>query len=92
MKAGILDNPGARHVEALADSVEKFGRLDEAAMTFKTLGFLKSLGKIPLGIRMELHGKMPHPYIVPQIEEIEEVREIYKETGKRAALKEKEKE
>lgn len=92
MKAGILDNPGAKHVEAMADSVEKFGRLDEAAMTFKTLGFLKSLGKIPLGIRMELHGKMPHPYIVPQIERIEEVREIYKEIEEKASLKEKKKE
>ncbi|MCC6501986.1 MAG: succinate dehydrogenase/fumarate reductase iron-sulfur subunit [Deltaproteobacteria bacterium] len=92
MKAGILDNHGAKHVEAMAGSVEKFGRLDEAAMTFKTLGFLKSLGKIPLGIRMELHGKMPHPYIVAQIEAIEEVREIYKEAGKKAGLKEKKKE
>lgn len=87
MKAGILDNPGARHVEAMADSVEKFGRLDEAAMTFKTLGFLKSLGKIPLGIKMELHGKMPRPYIVPQIEEIGEVREIYREVQRRAPAK-----
>ncbi|CAG1064525.1 succinate dehydrogenase / fumarate reductase, iron-sulfur subunit [uncultured bacterium] len=90
MKAGILDNPGAKHVEAMAESVEKFGRLDEAAMTFKTLGFLKSLGKIPLGIRMELHGKMPHPYIVPQIEGIEEVREIYREAAAREKEKKKE--
>jgi succinate dehydrogenase / fumarate reductase iron-sulfur subunit len=90
MKAGILDNPGAKHVAAMAESVERFGRLDEAAMTFKTLGFLKSLGKIPLGIRMELHGKMPHPYIVPQIEEIEEVREIYRETAAREKEKKKE--
>lgn len=87
MKAGILDNPGAKHVEAMAESVEKFGRLDEAAMTFKTLGFLKSLGKIPLGIKMELRGKMPHPYIVPQIEDIDEVREIYREVDRKASLK-----
>jgi len=66
---------------------EKFGRLDEAAMTFKTLGFLKSLGKIPLGIRMELKGKMPHPYIVPQIDKIEEVRDIYKEVDRKTPLK-----
>jgi len=81
MKAGVLDNHGAKHVEAMAVSVEKFGRLDEAAMTFKTLGFLKSLGKIPMGIKLQLHGKMPHPYIAPQIEEIDEVRRIYKEAG-----------
>lgn len=92
MKAKILDNPGARHVEAMAGSVEKFGRLDEAAMTFKTLGFLKSLGKIPLGIRLQMHGKMPHPYIVPQIEGIDEVREIYREIDRRSGEKEKKKE
>ncbi|MBI5642212.1 MAG: 4Fe-4S dicluster domain-containing protein [Deltaproteobacteria bacterium] len=85
IKEDILDNPGAKHVEAMADSVEKFGRLDEAAMTFRTLGFLKSLGMIPFGLRMEKHGKMPHPHIFPQIENIDEVKKIYEEIGKRRA-------
>lgn len=92
MKEGVLDNPGAKHVEAMADSVERFGRLDEAAMTFKTLGFLRSLGMIPLGLKLERHGKMPHPYIFPQIMEIEEVRAIYDEVDKKSGLKPKKKE
>ncbi|MFQ5737043.1 MAG: succinate dehydrogenase/fumarate reductase iron-sulfur subunit, partial [Thermodesulfobacteriota bacterium] len=41
MKEGITDNPGAKHVSAMADSIKKLGRLDEAAMTFRTLGFLR---------------------------------------------------
>ncbi|MBE7415426.1 MAG: succinate dehydrogenase/fumarate reductase iron-sulfur subunit [Deltaproteobacteria bacterium] len=49
MKAGVLDNPGAKHVEAMADSVERFGRLDEGRHDLQDTGFLRSLGMIPLG-------------------------------------------
>jgi len=87
MKEGILENPGAKHVAAMADSVERVGRLDEAAMTFKTLGFLRSLGMIPMGIKLELHGKMPHPYIRPQIDKIDEVRKVYEEIDRKAGRK-----
>lgn len=82
MEELITDNPGAKHVEAMVDSVKKHGRLDEAAMTFKTLGFLRSFGMIPLGLKMEVHGKMPLPHIFPQIDKIEEVRKIYEQLGK----------
>ncbi|MCK4791901.1 MAG: succinate dehydrogenase/fumarate reductase iron-sulfur subunit [Desulfobacteraceae bacterium] len=78
IKKGVLDNQGAKHTTALVESVKRVGRLDEAAMTFKTLGFLRSLGMIPFGLKMEMHGKMPHPIIFPAIEDIEEVRSIYK--------------
>ena len=83
IKEGITDNHGARHVESLVDSVKRVGRLDEAAMTFKTLGFLRSIGMIPFGLRMEMHGKMPMPLIFPQIEKIEEVKKIYEEVEKK---------
>lgn len=78
----ITDNAGAKHVEAMADSVKRLGRLDEAAMTFKTLGFLRSLGMIPFGLKMELHGKMPRPHIFAQIDNIEEVKRIFEEREK----------
>ena len=77
MDAGIVDNPGAKHVEGMAGSIRRVGRLDEAAMTFKTIGFLRSLGMIPFGIKMQMHGKMPFPVIFSQIEDMEEVRKIY---------------
>ena len=79
----ILDNDGARHVEALVGSVERVGRLDEAAMTFKTLGFLRSLGMIPMGLKMEMHGKMPHPIIFAAIEDLDEVKKIYETVEKK---------
>lgn len=82
IKEGITDNHGAKHVESMASSIKRFGRLDEAAMTFKTLGFLRSLGMIPFGLKMEIHGKMPTPYIFPQIEGIDEVKRLYEEAQK----------
>ncbi|MEE8575324.1 MAG: succinate dehydrogenase/fumarate reductase iron-sulfur subunit [Thermodesulfobacteriota bacterium] len=73
----LTDNHGAKHAVAMFDSIKRVGRLDEAAMTFKTLGFIRSVGMIPFGIKMQLHGKMPHPHLFPTIEGIEEVKKIY---------------
>ncbi len=82
IKEGILDNHGAKHVESMVDSIKRVGRLDEAAMTFKTLGFLRSLGMKPLGLKMEMHGKMPIPLIFQQLEKMDEVQKIYEEVEK----------
>jgi len=80
----IHNNHGAKHALAMASSMKRFGRLDEAAMTYKTLGFLRSFGMIPLGIKMEFHGKMPKPLLFAQIKQLGEVKKIFKEIeGKR---------
>ncbi|MBI5598636.1 MAG: succinate dehydrogenase/fumarate reductase iron-sulfur subunit [Deltaproteobacteria bacterium] len=84
----VVDNHGAKHTLALVDSVKRVGRLDEAAMTFKTLGFLRSLGMIPLGLKMEMHGKLPHLIIFPAIDGIKEVRKIYSAVERRKKKKE----
>lgn len=89
IEEGLTDNPGAKHVDAMVDSVKRTGRLDEAAMTFRTLGFLRSLGMIPLGIKMQLHGKMPHPHLFSQIEGMDEVKKIYDEAAKKRSEKKK---
>lgn len=86
MDKDIVDNEGARHVESMVDSIKRVGRLDEAAMTFKTLGFLRSLGMIPFGLKMEMHGKMPFPIIFPAIEGMDEVKKIYEEIEERKKL------
>lgn len=76
---GLRDNHGAKHTDSMFDSVHKIGRLDEATMTFKTLGILSSLGMIPMGLKMGLHGKLPRPHMRPGIEGIEEVKKIYEQ-------------
>ncbi len=78
IEKGIHNNHGAKHALSMSNSIRRFGRLDEAAMTYKTLGFLRSLGMIPLGIKMELHGKMPKPLLSAQIKNLEEVKKIFK--------------
>jgi len=88
VRKGIHNNHGAKHVLAMADSVRRFGRLDEAAMTYKTLGFLRSLGMIPLGIKMEFHGKMPKPLLFAQIENLDEVKKIFAELEEKRDKKE----
>lgn len=87
MAEKIVDNYGAKHVDAMVESIKKVGRLDEATMTFKTIGFLRSLGMIPFGIKMEIHGKLPHPHIFAQIQGIDEVRKIYNAIEKKKARK-----
>ena len=90
MKRGIEDNHGAKHVDSMVDSIKRLGRLDEATMTFQTLGFIRSLGMIPFGLKMQMHGKMPHPHLFSNIEGMDEVRKIYK-VHKQERKKEKQK-
>ncbi len=85
VEAGITDNHGAKHVTSMLDSIKRVGILDEAAMTFKTLGFVRSLGMIPFGFKMQMHGKMPRPLLFPAIDGIDEVRKICKEREKEKA-------
>jgi succinate dehydrogenase / fumarate reductase iron-sulfur subunit len=73
----IVDNHGAKHALAMHDSIKRVGMLDEAAMSFKTLGFIRSVGMIPFGFKMQLHGKMPRPILFPAIDNIDEVKKIY---------------
>jgi succinate dehydrogenase / fumarate reductase iron-sulfur subunit len=87
IEQGLTDNAGAKHTLSLVDSVKRVGRLDEAAMTFRSLGFLRSIGMIPFGLKMAFHGKMPHPIILPKIDNIEEVKKIYRAVGKKGAKK-----
>ena len=89
VNCGIIDNHGAKHTISMTDSIKRVGRLDEAAMTFKTLGFLRSLGMIPLGIKMQLHGKMPHPILFPKIKGMDEIDKIYGTRYKKGSHKKK---
>jgi len=90
IRAGHTDNAGAKHTEAMVDSVHRTGRLDEAAMTFRTLGFLRSLGMIPFGLKMEMHGKMPRPHLFSRIEGRDEVKKIFQASRKKREEEEKE--
>ena len=63
IEAGYTETGGARHVVGFRDLVARFGRLNEALMPLKVIGWSlrKFLHVLPLGIRMLLKGKVPNP-------------------------------
>ena len=64
LERGLMATGGARHIRGFTDLVEQHGRLNEAIMPLKVVGFsLRGLLHIlPLGIKMFLKGKIPNPF------------------------------
>ncbi len=80
VKEGITDNKGVRHIMAFVSDIRSSGKLNETTMPLKTVGILRTLGMIPMALRMQLKGKVPFP-IQKDIEGIEDVEKIYKIMG-----------
>ena len=64
LERGLTDTGGARHVLGFTDLVEQHGRLNEAIMPLKVVGFsLRGLLHVlPLGLKMLFKGKVPNPF------------------------------
>lgn len=80
IKEGIIDNKGVRHVMAFKSDIKSSGKLNETTMPLKTVGVLRSLGMIPMALRMQMKGRVPFP-IQKDIEGIEDVEKIYEVMG-----------
>jgi succinate dehydrogenase / fumarate reductase, iron-sulfur subunit len=76
--AGLTSTGGARHITGFTDIVRHEGRLNEARMPLKIIGFnLRELLRVlPLGLKMLLKGKVPNP-LAPAIPGIALVRSIF---------------
>jgi succinate dehydrogenase / fumarate reductase iron-sulfur subunit len=63
LERGMTMTGGARHILGFTDLVEQQGRLNEAIMPLKVVGFVPRglLRILPLGIKMLLKGKIPNP-------------------------------
>jgi succinate dehydrogenase / fumarate reductase iron-sulfur subunit len=74
----LTSTGGARHITGFTEIVRHEGRLNEARMPLKIVGFdLKRLLHIlPLGIKMFLKGKVPNPF-TPAIAGIGQIRRIF---------------
>jgi succinate dehydrogenase / fumarate reductase iron-sulfur subunit len=85
VEAGLTSTGGARHITGFVDIVKHEGRLNEARMPLKIIGFnlRRLLSVLPLGIKMLLKGKVPNP-LSPPIPGIQHVRRIF---ASRDALK-----
>jgi len=60
---GLASTGGARHITGFVSIIEQQGRLNEAIMPLKVVGwdFSHFLRILPLGIRMLFKGKVPNP-------------------------------
>jgi succinate dehydrogenase / fumarate reductase iron-sulfur subunit len=78
IESGLTSTEGARHIIGFTDIVHHEGRLNEARMPLKIVGFnlRRLLHILPLGMKMWLKGKMPNP-LSPPIDGIEQVRAIF---------------
>jgi succinate dehydrogenase / fumarate reductase iron-sulfur subunit len=78
IEGGLTRTGGARHILGFAEIIRDQGRLNEAVMPLKVVGF--SLGRLlrvlPLGVRMLLRGKVPSPF-GHTINGIDHVRQIF---------------
>ncbi len=63
LERGLTTTGGARHILGFADLVEQQGRLNEAIMPLKVVGFAPRglLRILPLGLKMLFKGKVPNP-------------------------------
>lgn len=84
---GLIDSGGARHITGFAELIEREGRLNEALMPLKVVGFdLRRLWRIvPLGLRMFIKGKVPNPFGHP-ISGINQIRAIFTASRERSDL------
>jgi len=64
LEYGFTDTGGARHIRGFTDLIEQQGRLNEAIMPLKVVGFAPRglMRVLPLGIKMFLKGKIPNPF------------------------------
>src|SRR5213593_3049055 len=86
LEAGLTSSGGARHVTGFAEIVQHEGRLNEALMPLKIVGFnlRRLLRVVPLGIKMLLKGKVPNP-LAPPIPGIAQIRSIFSAARRRPA-------
>ena len=64
IEQGLTHMAGARHIIGFRDLIEREGRLNEALMPLKVVGFdpRRLLQILPLGLRMLVKGKVPLPF------------------------------
>jgi succinate dehydrogenase iron-sulfur subunit len=64
IEQGLSQTGGARHIIGFSQLIEREGRLNEALMPLKVVGFdpWRLLHVLPLGLRMLLKGKVPNPF------------------------------
>ncbi len=84
LEAGLTSTGGARHIMGFTELIRRHGRLNEALMPLKIVGFnlLQALRVLPLGLAMLRKGKVPSPF-APAIAGMVHIRSIFAATKRR---------
>jgi succinate dehydrogenase / fumarate reductase, iron-sulfur subunit len=84
---GMAATGGARHIAGFVSIIEQQGRLNEAIMPLKVVGFDVSrfLGILPLGVRMFFKGKVPNP-LAHRIPGLAQVQAIFRRARRPTTL------
>ncbi|MEQ1628787.1 MAG: 4Fe-4S dicluster domain-containing protein, partial [Nitrospira sp.] len=84
---GLASTGGARHITGFVSIIEQQGRLNEAIMPLKVVGFDVSrlLRILPLGVRMFFKGKVPNP-LAHRIPGLAQVRAIFRRARRPTVL------
>jgi succinate dehydrogenase / fumarate reductase iron-sulfur subunit len=84
LEAGLTSTGGARHAMGFAGLIKRHGRLNEALMPLKIVGFNlpRFLRVLPLGLAMLCRGKVPSPF-APAIAGMAHIRSIFAATKRR---------
>ena len=87
LDAGLTTTGGARHITGFTELVRQHGRLNEALMPLKILGFnLRRLfTMLPLGFAMVRKGKVPNPF-APAIPGATRIRAIFSASRRRDGM------
>jgi succinate dehydrogenase / fumarate reductase iron-sulfur subunit len=83
LEQGVTSNNGARHALSFTKSVKSSGSLNENIIPVESQGFFNFKGLfdlLPVGLRMLFKGKNP-PIFHKSIDEVEDIKRIYKELG-----------
>ena len=84
---GLASTGGARHITGFVSIIEQQGRLNEAIMPLKVVGFDVSrfLRIFPLGVRMFFKGKVPNP-LAHRLPGLAQVRAIFQRARRPTVL------
>jgi succinate dehydrogenase / fumarate reductase iron-sulfur subunit len=84
---GLAATGGARHITGFVSIIEQQGRLNEAIMPLKVVGWDVSrfLRILPLGVRMFFKGKVPNPF-AHRLSGMAQVRAIFQRARRPTAL------
>ena len=84
---GLAVTGGARHITGFVSIIEQQGRLNEAIMPLKVVGWDVSrfLRILPLGVRMFFKGKVPNPF-AHRLSGMAQVRAIFQRARRPTAL------